>query len=147
MGMAVGGAGAQKADINVTPLVDVLLVLLIIFMVITPLTPTGLEALLPQPPEKEMATSPERAVVLELIRRDGNTPAIRINQSEVARKDLKGVLSDIYKTRAEKVMFVKGDESLSFIEIAQVLDIAHSADPSLRIGLVTSKIQAGSSGS
>ena len=77
MGMAVGPSGGQSADINVTPLIDVLLVLLIIFMVITPLTPKGLDALVPQPPPPNAPknTTPDRTIVVQLIDRGpGETP-------------------------------------------------------------------------
>ena len=144
MGMAVGGAGGAKAEINVTPLVDVLLVLLIIFMVITPLTPKGLEALIPQPPkDQKQQDTPERTIVVQVLKVPGNRPALKINQDDVTWETLQGKLTDIYKTRAEKVMFVKADGELSFSDVAQVIDIAHSADLSMKIGLITANVEAG----
>ena len=144
MGMGVSTGGGQSADINVTPLIDVLLVLLIIFMVITPLTPKGLDALVPQPPkdEKKQTEPTDRTIVVQVLR-GGGSVVYKINQDEVNLNDLQGRLADIYKTRAEKVMFVKGDNDLPFQDVAQVIDIAHMADPDIKVGLITAKIEAG----
>jgi len=120
-------------------------VLLIIFMVITPLTPKGLEALVPQPPppnQKQQAT-PDRTIVVQLIDRGaGNAPALKINQDEATWETLQSRLEDIFKTRAEKVMFVKGDDNVPFADVANVIDIAHSAGVD-KVGLITAKIEAG----
>jgi biopolymer transport protein ExbD len=144
MGMAMGGSGGPSADINVTPLIDVLLVLLIIFMVITPLTPKGLDALVPQPPKdpQKQQEPNDRTVVVQLLKGAGEKPALKINQDDVTWENLEGRLNDIFKTRAEKVMFVKADPDLTFNDVAQVIDIAHSAGVD-KVGLITAKIEAG----
>ena len=146
MAMAVGGSGSgPTADINVTPLIDVLLVLLIIFMVITPLTPKGLEALVPQPPKPNQPPPPpdSRTIVVQVIHlASGGRPSLKINQDEVTWDTLGDRLTEIYKTRAEKIMFVKGDDDITFDNVAQVIDIAHSSGVD-KIGLVTAKIESG----
>ena len=145
MAMAVGGSGGgPTADMNVTPLIDVLLVLLIIFMVITPLTPKGLDALVPQPPKDQQKQQEpnDRTIVVQLLKGAGDKPALKINQDDVTWENLEGRLNDIFKTRAEKVMFVKADPDLMFNDVAQVIDIAHSAGVD-KVGLITAKIEAG----
>ncbi len=142
MSMAVGGSGGgAKADINMTPLIDVLLVLLIIFMVITPLTPKGLETLVPQPPPPGVqANQPDntRTVVI-VINRD---KSMLINTEPTDEGRLGARLEEIFKTRAERVVFVKGDPELEFQYVARAIDIAKGAGID-KVGLMTAKIEAG----
>src|SRR6202041_598662 len=145
MSMAVGTGGGQSANINVSPLIYVLPELLIIFMVITPLTPKGLDALVPQPPPPNQKQPPptDRTIVVQLLDRGaGNPPAVKINQDDATWETLQGRLEEIFKTRAEKVMFVKGDDNVPFADVANVIDIAHSAGVD-KVGLITAKIEAG----
>jgi len=145
MAMTAGGSGGgPTADMNVTPLIDVLLVLLIIFMVITPLTPKGLDALVPQPPKDQQKQQEpnDRTIVVQLMKGEGDKPALKINQDDATWENLEGRLNDIFKTRAEKVMFVKADPDLPFNDVAQVIDIGHAAGVD-KVGLITAKIEAG----
>lgn len=146
MSMALGGGGGgPQANINVTPLIDVLLVLLIIFMVITPLTPKGLDALVPQPPkdpQKQQPQSNDRTVVIQVMKAGGDRPALKINQDDATWENVQGKLTDIFKTRAEKIAFVKGDTELPFADVAQIIDIAHASGID-KVGLITAKIEAG----
>lgn len=140
MSMSVGNEGGDMSSINVTPLIDVMLVLIIIFMVIQPLHPSGLNALVPQPNHhKETQQQSNRTIVVQVL----DHGVIKINDQAVTWDTLGPQLGSIYKTRAQKVMFVKGDNDIPFDLIAHAIDIAKGVDPSIMVGVLTPKMEAG----
>src|SRR5581483_10449753 len=110
----------------------------------TPLTPKGLDALVPQPPPKDAKNPPQtdRTIVVQLLKGSGNQPDLKINQDGVTWQNLRSQLEAIYKMRAERIMFVKADDDIPFADVAQVIDIGHSAGVD-KVGLITAKIEAG----
>ena len=128
MGMAVGGQGGPKSDINMTPMIDVLLVLIIIFMVIQTV-PHGLEAAVPQP--SNVGGPPPKALVVQMDA-DGT---LKINQEPVTLDVLSSRLAEVFKTRADKTCFVKAARALDFGDVAHVIDVMKSAGAD-RVGLM-----------
>jgi biopolymer transport protein TolR len=144
MGMG-GGGGTNTAvsEINVTPLIDVLLVLLIIFMVIVPVVPKGLDALVPQPPkDKTQQEDNSRTIVVQVQNNKGGPPSYLINEDPFSKAALEPKLAEIFASRSEKVMFVKGDPDLEYGKIAEVIDFGHQAGVD-NIGIITPRVAAG----
>jgi biopolymer transport protein ExbD len=133
------GNKGMTSEINVTPMIDVLLVLLIIFMVIVPAIPRGETAAVPHPAKDSGGRGD--AVVLEVLKDGANAVKFRINEQGVARGELQARLSAIYANRAQRVLFLKGDDTLSFTQMAEVIDIGHAAGIDT-IGLMTPGVVA-----
>lgn len=141
MGMEVGQKGGAMSSPNVVPLIDVLLVLIIIFMVITPLTPKGLDALVPQPPppnQKQDERVLQKTIVVQVL----DTGKLKINEDDATWDTLGPRLSDVFKERAEKVAFVKGDEAVRFMDVARAIDIMRNSGID-KVGLITANLEAG----
>lgn len=140
MGMAVGSKDGPVSEPNIVPLIDVLLVLIIIFMVITPRTPTGLQTLVPQPPPpNQKQTEPDNRTIVVQVMTGGK---VLINQDSSNWNDLGPRLFEIFKERADKIAFVKGDDDVEFAQVARAIDIMRGSGID-HVGLITAKIEAG----
>jgi biopolymer transport protein ExbD len=141
MGMDVGSSSGAMASPNIVPLIDILLVLIIIFMVITPLTPKGLDTLVPQPSTDKTPQNPDilnKTVVVQVMM--GNR--LKINNEDTTWETLEPRMEQIFKDRAEKVAFVKGDNDVLFMDVARAIDLMKEAGID-KVGLITAKLEAG----
>lgn len=140
MSMHVGGDNAgPMVDMNVTPLIDVLLVLIITFMVVTNLTPKGLDAIAPQSRQPDQKPTVADTTIVVSVE-PGNH--IKINETPVDINALGSQLDDIFKTRNERIIFIKGDSTIQFGDVAKVIDIAKGVNID-KIGLITHNLEEG----
>ena len=138
MGMLVGGKRGIVSDMNVVPLIDILLVLLVIFMIIS-VHSTGLDALVPQlSTEKARMASPDEAVVIQVLA-DGT---LRINQEPLNWERLGSRIEEVFKLRATRVAFVRGDGTVEFGVVAKVIDVMQSSGVA-SVGLLTPDLEKG----
>jgi biopolymer transport protein TolR len=131
-----GGKHGTISEMNVVPLIDILLVLLVIFMIVTPLTPVGLPAAVPQATDDSKTDPPPDVIVVQVLE-DGS---LRINQTPVQREDLQFRLEQIFKLRATRIAFVRGDDAVEFEKVAQVIDVMRTAGVD-KVGLMTPQLE------
>jgi biopolymer transport protein TolR len=143
MGMSIGKQTGAMAEMNIVPLIDILLVLLIIFMVITPLTPKGMEVLVPQSSQPlAPAPSVSTAIVVQVLAdSETNQAELKINNEQVTWQAFGPRMDQIFKARAEKVAFVKGGNDVMFMDVARAVDIMRGAGIA-KVGLITAKLEA-----
>jgi biopolymer transport protein ExbD len=136
MSMNVGGKKGAMANINITPYIDILLVLLIIFMVITPIKQMDLDVKIPQTSDSKVDATPDPSVIVVSV---GEAAQIAVNQEPTTINDLGAKLQDIYSKRANKNMFVSASAKLPYGDVVKVIDIAKGAGVQ-EIGLLTEEI-------
>jgi biopolymer transport protein TolR len=139
MSMSLGSQGKISAEINVTPMIDVLLVLIIIFLVVLPHHWVGEKVEIPQPSKDIIVPNIDDTIVIQLHDTgESQRPVVRINQREVKWEELEATLKDIYTLRMDKVAFLQGDPEVDFQYVADVVDVTHHAGV-LRVGLMDAK--------
>jgi biopolymer transport protein TolR len=139
MGFSISGGSVRGPQINVTPLIDVLLTLIVMFMLTVAMDQEqGERAQIPQPDQKQTGEERESGtIVIQVVWTTKNAPpTLRINHEDVRWEDLDARLARSYLTRAEKVAFVRGDANVDFQYVAEVIDAAHHAGVQ-RVGLLT----------
>lgn len=138
--MAFSSAGGRpfQAEINITPMIDVLLVLIIVFMVVVSMSEQkGLKAQIPQPATDTSTPPPVTTIVIQVAwAKDKQAPILKINEESVNWDNLHDRLFDIFKHRAERVAFVKGDDDVDFQYVADAIAIARASGVE-KIGLLT----------
>jgi biopolymer transport protein TolR len=138
MGMMVGGKRGVVSEMNVVPLIDILLVLLVIFMII-PVHNKGLDALVPQSSTTAPDTPKRDDLIVVQVLADGT---MRINQEPVTYETLDARLEEIFKMRASRIAFIRGDAPVEFGVVAKVIDVMHTSGIA-SVGLLTPDLEKG----
>ena len=138
MAFSTAGGGPLRAEINITPMIDVLLVLIIVFMVVVSMSQEkGLKAQIPQPATQKTQTAPERTIIIQIAwAGDKQPPILKINEETVTWDNLPDRLFQIYSGRVERVAFFKGDDDVDFQYVADAISIARHSGVD-RVGLLT----------
>jgi biopolymer transport protein TolR len=136
MGLNVGPKQDSISTMNVVPLIDILLVLIIIFMMITPVTPHGLDTQIPQPSRNDTKIAPVKVIVVQVLSAD----RLKINDEDATWDSLGARLSDVFKERAERVAFIQGEAPVRFSEVARAIDIMRSSGVE-KVGLMTGQLE------
>ena len=138
MAFSTAGGGPLRAEINITPMIDVLLVLIIVFMVVVSMSQEkGLEAQIPQPATNNARPEPIRTIVIQIVWAENKqVVTVKINDENVKWENLHDRLFDIFKQRAERVAFVKGDDDVDFQYVADAISIARNSGVD-KVGLLT----------
>jgi biopolymer transport protein TolR len=123
MSMSAGGGGGLTNEPNVTPMIDVLLVLLIIFMLVVPMSRKAIDLQLPDPTEQQSSATPPPQIVLEVFPGD----KFAVNKEPLTKATLASRLKEIYDGRPEKVIFVKGDPKVKYSDVIFAMDVARGA--------------------
>jgi biopolymer transport protein TolR len=119
-----GGGGGLTNEINVTPMIDVLLVLLIIFMMVIPMSRKAIDLQLPDPtPDDTNSGPPPSQIVLEVLPNN----VYKVNSQPIAKNDLAKKLKEIYDPRPEKIIFVKGDPAVKYSDVIWAMDVARGS--------------------
>lgn len=128
----IKSTSTSKAEINVTPLIDILLVLLIVFMIIAPTISRGLPTAVPQPTLNSQSITEQSNIILQI----SNDRTYRLNGVELSESSLGREIHEVFANRAEKALFLQADGNLEYRDIARAIDRIRGTEPSIQIGFL-----------